>query len=200
MARLRALRVPVGLAASDSAMTTEEEAATPRPVPPDSEPTAPIEIDWLAELNAQLEAAGVVNFTAEELTFLPKAKPPRHDMPPRELWPNLIAVAKLAQQVRDLYGEPIWVSTGWRPDWYNAAVGGAKRSAHIKAGAVDLNVLPSRRNPTRTKKLEQACARVWTDDPTAKGMGVYRGARVHLDVIGRRRTWGQAQRVLGEMR
>lgn len=192
----------IGSASRDEPdMSTKPDAdPTPTPVPPDSEPTEPMEADWLAELNAQLQAAGVTNFTAEEFTLLPKAKPKaRHDMPPRELWPNLIAVAKLAQEVRDLYGEPIWISSAWRPKWYNDAVGGAAKSQHIHAAAVDLNVLPSRRNPTRTRKLEHATAKVWKTNNTARGFGVYKAARTHIDVGGGRRTWGDAQRVLGEM-
>jgi len=173
---------------------------TPKPVPPESDTTEPIGGDWLAELNAELQAAGVTNFTAQELTYLSKTKPkPRHDEPPRELWGNLIAVAKLAQQIRDLYGEPIWVSSAWRPKWYNDAVGGAPNSAHIKAGAVDLNVLPGQRTPERTKRLEQATAKVWLLDGTANGFGVYGGARTHIDVVNGRRKWGEANRVLEEL-
>lgn len=177
-----------------------EPDPTPAPVPPESDTTQPIGGDWLAELNAELQAAGVTNFTAEELTYLPKTKPKgRHDEPPRELWGNLVAVAKLAQQVRDLYGEPIWVSSAWRPKWYNDAVDGAPNSAHIKAGAVDLNVLPGQRTPERTKRLEQATAKVWLTDNTANGFGVYSGARTHIDVVNGRRKWGDANRVLGEL-
>lgn len=181
---------------------TKNDDATPRPVPPDSEPTNPIEVtDWLAELNAELRAAGVVNFTAEELTLLPKAKPKaRHDEPPRELWPNLVKVAQLAQKVRDEYGEPLWVSSAWRPKWYNDAVGGAARSQHIHAAAIDLNVLPKKRTAARARKLEEATARVWLDNPElAHGFGVYDGARTHIDCAGGRRTWGNAKSVLRRM-
>lgn len=155
---------------------------------------------WLDELDELLDDAGVVNFTARELTLLPKAKPAaRCDMPPRELWPDLIAVAKLAQKIRELYGEPLWVSSCWRPGWYNEAVGGAKASQHLHAAAIDLNPIPSSRTPARARRLEQATARVWIDDPTARGFGVYAGARTHIDVGGGRRTWGDASRVLEEL-
>ncbi len=173
---------------------------TPEPDPTPPEPTDEDTRTWIEELDDELEAAGVHNFTARELTYLPKAKPPRHDEPPRELWPNLIAVAVLAQRVRDLYGAPLWVSSAWRPAWYNEAVGGASRSQHINAAAVDLNVLPSSRSPETTRELEQAGAQVWLDGEPANGFGVYKGARIHLDVDGGRRTWGDAQRVLEEAR
>jgi len=91
-----------------------EAECVPAEVP--AEPTKPIELDWLGQLDAALDAAGVVDFTARELTYLRKAKPPRHDEPPRELWPALVAVAVLAQEVRYLYGRPLVVSSCWRPD------------------------------------------------------------------------------------
>lgn len=196
----------LGLGASANAKSSQPETdmdhdpkpdAVPVPVP-DSD-TEPLEDGWMAELDAELQAAGVHNFRAKELTWLPKAKPKaRADMPPRELWHNLIAVAKLAQRVRDIYGEPLWVSSAWRPQWYNTAVGGAAKSQHLDAAAIDLNVLPSQRTPERTQRLEQAGAKVWLTDNTARGFGVYKGARIHLDVGGARRTWGQAKRVLEE--
>ena len=183
----------------------ELEAAPPSssdaaPEPVEQQDTAPLPEHWLDELDELLRAAGVHNFSARELTLLPKAKPKaRHDMPPRELWPGLIAVAQLAQQVRDIFGEPMWVSTAWRPAWYNKAVAGAKRSQHIHAKAIDLNPIPSRRSPETIRRLELAAAKVWRDNNTARGFGVYRGGRVHLDVGGRRRTWGEAKRVLREL-
>lgn len=179
-----------------------DEPATPEPVAQVDTAELDDELadDWLDELDQLLDQAGVSNFTAKELTHLPKALPkPRSDMPPRELWANLVAVAKLAQKVRDLYGEPLWVSTCWRPDWYNAAVGGAPKSQHIHAKAIDLNPIPSSRTPARIRRLEQATATVWDEDPTARGFGVYAGGRTHIDVGGGRRTWGEAKRVLKEL-
>jgi uncharacterized protein YcbK (DUF882 family) len=155
---------------------------------------------WLAELDAELLAAGVCNFRAHELTTLPKARPPRADEPPRELWRNLIRVAILAQRVRDLYAAPLWVSSAWRPAWYNAAVDGASSSQHLTASAVDLNVLPSSRDARAIRRLERAGAVVYLEaTELARGFGVYRGGRIHLDVNGARRTWGEASRVLDEL-
>ena len=183
--------------------------ADPTPTPPpatpsqvEDEPTVPTEPEevWLAELDAELAAAGVTNFTARELTTLPKAKPKaRVDMPPRDLWPNLIAVAVLAQRVRDLYGRPIWVSSAWRPKWYNSAVGGASKSQHINAAAIDLNPIPSDRTSETMRAIEDATAQVWLTENTARGFGAYGGGRTHIDVGGARRTWGDAQAVLARV-
>ncbi len=183
-------------------MNPEDSTGAPAPIA--DQHTAPPVGDegdaWLVELGELLAQSGVKNFSAKELTWLAKAKPtPRSDMPPRELWADLIKVAKLAQKIRDIYGEPLWVSSCWRPPWYNEAVGGAKASQHEHAAAIDLNPIPSSRTPARARRLEQATARVWLDDPTARGFGVYAGARTHIDVGGGRRTWGDASRVLKEI-
>lgn len=45
----------------------------------------------------------------------------------------LIAVNKL----RELYGKPMIVSSGYRPGKYNNAAGGAKNSSHLTCEAVD---------------------------------------------------------------
>lgn len=39
--------------------------------------------------------------------------------------------------VRDLYGKPLTVSSGYRPAAQNAAAGGAKKSCHLTCEAVD---------------------------------------------------------------
>lgn len=191
--------VPEPLAPEHSwPVTHDDEPGAPEPIADEPTPIAE-PVSWLEELQAQLDAAGVTRFTAKELTWLPKAKPPKHDEPPRELWPDLIKVAEVAQAIRELYGEPLWVSTAWRPPWYNQAVGGSKGSAHQFAAAADLNVMPGDRTPERTKRLEQAGATVWRNDNRARGFGVYRGSRIHIDVYGRKRSWGEASRVLKEL-
>lgn len=53
--------------------------------------------------------------------------------------------------VRDLYGKPMKVSSGYRPAAQNAAAGGAKRSAHLTCEACDFA------DPDR--KLIQWCLR-----------------------------------------
>ena len=110
---------------------------TPAPDPgPLPQPTS------LEAIDAHLEAAGVRDFTARELLYLPKAKPPRVDIPPADLIPNLIKLGRLLQAFRDLVGHRVNVAGGWRPAWYNEAVEGAEDSAHIRAAGADA-ILPA---------------------------------------------------------
>lgn len=158
----------------------------PPPPPPQEDPTM-----WLDDLDAELDAAGVTNFTARELTQLRKVKDPYpqpyYDQPPAELVPNLIEVARLAQRVRDIYGEPLRMYNGWRPDWYNAAVGGAPDSWHTRAGAVDLTPV-SPVTAAKVARLHEA-ARQAVDElgPNTGGLGIYSTA-AHVD-IGPKRSW-----------
>lgn len=54
---------------------------------------------------------------------------------------NLRTLAKyVLQPVRDVVG-PLIITSGYRPDWLNAAVGGSRRSAHMTARAADIQAL-----------------------------------------------------------
>lgn len=47
-------------------------------------------------------------------------------------------VEKILQPVRDLYGKPITVTSGFRNEEVNRAVGGAKTSQHMRGEAADI--------------------------------------------------------------
>lgn len=63
-------------------------------------------------------------------------------LPPPDVVTNL---QRLCQQVlepiRVKLDRPIIVSSGFRPDWLNAAIGGSKTSAHMTGNAADVKVL-----------------------------------------------------------
>lgn len=54
-----------------------------------------------------------------------------------EMETNLETLLIAVNLIRDLYGKPMTVSSGYRPAAANAAAGGAKRSAHLTCEAVD---------------------------------------------------------------
>ena len=80
------------------------------------------------------------HFTLEELTNSQTAVRQGIDNvpPPHELQ-NLFRVAEILEQVRDLVGKPINVSSGYRSPSLNKAIGGAPDSAHVKGLAADIN-------------------------------------------------------------
>ena len=53
---------------------------------------------------------------------------------------NLRAIAEnIFQPLRNAFGTPIYVSSGYRSEDLNAAIGGSKRSQHIQGRALDLD-------------------------------------------------------------
>jgi len=53
---------------------------------------------------------------------------------------NLRAIAECVfQPLRDAFGTPIYVSSGYRSSDLNTAIGGSKRSQHIQGRALDLD-------------------------------------------------------------
>lgn len=82
------------------------------------------------------------NFTLDELTDSATAKRLGLDNTPNEVeTAKLITLAKdILQPIRDRYGKPIIVTSGFRSEAVNKAVGGAKNSQHRLGEAADLKV------------------------------------------------------------
>lgn len=56
-----------------------------------------------------------------------------------ELETHLSNLLTALNRFRDLYGKPMFVSSGYRPGHYNSDVGGAKNSPHITCEACDFH-------------------------------------------------------------
>lgn len=54
-----------------------------------------------------------------------------------ELENNLGLLLTALNKLRAIYGKPMYVTSGYRPGNFNAAAGGAKKSAHMSCQAVD---------------------------------------------------------------
>ncbi len=51
---------------------------------------------------------------------------------------NLIKLQEMINNVENLYGFPLKISSGYRPGRFNVAAGGSKASAHLTCEAVDI--------------------------------------------------------------
>jgi hypothetical protein len=81
------------------------------------------------------------HFTLEELVASQIAARRRIDnRPAPDIIENLRRVGGVLEQVRAAVGKPITVSSGYRCPALNAAVGGARDSAHLQGLAADINV------------------------------------------------------------
>jgi hypothetical protein len=77
------------------------------------------------------------NFTLAELTITSTGLP---NQPNTEQLGNLKALAKnVLQPLRNLYGNPISVNSGFRSASVNISIGGAKTSQHCNGEAADLD-------------------------------------------------------------
>lgn len=106
-------------------------------------------------------------------------------VPPATQWPSVLTVLRL---LRGLQAEGALaayeVHSGYRNPALNACAGGAARSAHLLAFAVDLT----------PQRPADALARVCTfwlqrGEGLRMGLGLYPNGRLHLDTLGYR-SWG----------
>jgi hypothetical protein len=86
-------------------------------------------------------------FTIQELTASATAKRKGIDNTPDAVaTANLTAlVANILDPLREAYGKPIVVTSGYRCTKLNRAVGGAARSQHCKGQAADIRTLSDRK-------------------------------------------------------
>lgn len=92
-------------------------------------------------------------FTIEELTKSPTAKRKGIDNTPNaEVKKNLTAlVDNILDPLREAWGAPIIVTSGYRCGKLNRAIGGAKASQHMKGQAADIRTVSDK--PADNKKL-----------------------------------------------
>ena len=82
------------------------------------------------------------NFSLEELIRSSTAKRIGIDnIPNDEHLKNLqVVVDEIAQPLRDHFGKPVRINSGYRSPALNAAIGGSKKSQHSKGEALDLEI------------------------------------------------------------
>lgn len=79
------------------------------------------------------------HFTLEEMTFSQTAARRGIDnTPPPEHFRNLRRLCALLEDVRDVCATPVMVTSGYRCQELNDAVGGAKNSQHLTGCAADI--------------------------------------------------------------
>lgn len=103
---------------------------------------------------------------------------------PAELIANVQELADNLQVLRDDIGEPIHVNSGYRTPRYNARIGGAPKSKHMKAQAGDITAksFTPKQLAARIEKLIKA------GKMKQGGLGIYPGF-THYDVRGTKARW-----------
>jgi len=90
------------------------------------------------------------NFTVHEATYLPSWK--EYHLPTEQEKENLLAMCRLLEKVRLLYG-PVIVHCMIRPADYNTEIGGAPNSPHIQGLAADFHIPTINCNELRARLL-----------------------------------------------
>lgn len=100
------------------------------------------------------------NFTLEELVRSPTAsRLSIPNTPSESVMHNLILLCNnILQPLRNAYGKPIIVNSGYRSPELNKAIGGAKNSQHMRGQAADITPLTPSSSPTRGRESPRAVA------------------------------------------
>ena len=154
-------------------------------------------IALLAEMRQAFRQAGIDTNLIDpvEVTRLPKAPGQPVAIPPRAYWPRMIQTIVMGfLPFRAEWGAPVRVLGGYRPDDYNAAVGGEDNSRHMWFEALDIAPVNATDVVKRAFALRLADFFVRNGQRLAMGLGVY--GRVapsgHIDTGWQDRTWGDA--------
>ena len=95
----------------------------------------------LSILKDKMDEAGVDHFLPRELCRLDNPNWEYQSIypPPERLIENIIPTVKLADKIRETWGEPVVCVSGWRPPTYNdMLIDGANDSQHMYFHALDL--------------------------------------------------------------
>jgi len=103
------------------------------------------------------------NFTLEELTASPIAKRYGIKNAPSETGKAKLAILakEILQPIRDAYGAPVVVTSGYRCTRLNTVVGGAKTSDHIYCCAADIRSQSD--TVEDNKRLWETVVKLWKE-------------------------------------
>jgi len=162
------------------------------PLPPVAEGSALDVARWHADMDTYFYQQGVGDQgLAARLTYLPKARDVEYAIPDPRYWENMAyTLAVLRGAGFDLDAVE---TRGYRPPWYNEAVGGAPGSTHQWFSAIDL--WPK---ATSVGRLHDLSGDLWAARRQADelGIGMYTN-NVHVDTRrGSPAKWGSRKHLL----
>lgn len=170
-----------------------------------SDPKIREQLDRIDRLFAEY---GISYVTAYEVTKQAESRLGRPAgtvmIPPEQYWQYLVGVLRdVWMPLRTRIGKPLMIRNGYREPLYDASVGGAGRSRHKWAAALDIY----RTADVPISVLKREVARIFVERgrDLEMGFGGYK-ANVHVDahtdwIDGKRpATWGDAANAVEEVR
>ncbi|MGE7471987.1 D-Ala-D-Ala carboxypeptidase family metallohydrolase [Bosea sp. NPDC003192] len=107
--------------------------------------------------------------------------------PPDRLWPNVISLVRVLDQVRSLINQPVKLISVYRSPAYNKSVGGASKSEHMNFTAADFTVSGAGSGPEDWARVVHGLR---ARKLFSGGIGVYPAQNfVHVDVRGYNANW-----------
>ena len=98
----------------------------------------------MASFEAKVIGWGLRHFSPAELLFLGSshysggACHGTNSLPPSALWDNMERTSKMADAIRERFGHPLKVISGYRDSTYNTCIGGVGGSHHRRFNALEL--------------------------------------------------------------
>lgn len=116
-----------------------------------------------------------------------------YQVPPTELWHNMLPTLKLYAKLRQLGILPpnTEIRSVYRNPDLNRCAGGATGSKHLTNGAIDIWVPTYHKDSWQMKDLQNRLCQFWIGEGQshAFGLGIYATGAIHLDTQGYRK-WG----------
>jgi hypothetical protein len=134
-----------------------------------------------------LDGLSLRHFQPGEITSQGKRKrgTVRNSLPPENKWEAIVPTLWVADMARERLGFSLTITSAFRSESYNRAVGGAVRSQHLANTALDL--IPSK---GRVKQLYDQLIAMRKGGAFKGGVGIY-SSFVHVDTRGKNATWGK---------
>lgn len=104
---------------------------------------------------------------------------------PKKYLMNVKALCMCLERIREVWGEPITIISGYRTESYNDRVSGSENSQHLTASAADITI-PGVHPSDVSQKIRELI-----DEGTILqgGVGLYPGRFAHYDVRGTPARW-----------
>jgi hypothetical protein len=144
-------------------------------------------VERLSEYRRQIKQLRLDHFAPDEFIRLGAKDWPDLYPPPPWLWPHIEKTARLADRIRDFWGKPVQVVSGYRPPRYNDIEldsDTSEKSMHMRFAALDLKPVGQFDIERWVGEVERVVGEARQRDSHAIGLGRYwngRGRFCHID-------------------